>query len=332
MSLREQRANIDPNQKRDEIHNKIKTDYLVDGQYHITRAEQRNIMLIGRTRTGKSTIKMLLVDPTTVPSDLTLKSDTRDPVFESFHINENGMILNVIDTPGLFEHSNSEVDMRDNQMIMRTIEICANRELTKFHVICFCVAITTGINKEDIESLRSLADFLGEEVSRNSCLIVTRCESKNEFQRQKMRTELMEDIYFKEIAHFFQLGIFFSGSLNPDDYEQGSESLYEQYFTICDYRADLIRLFTGNTIEPFLVKDTLISDVRQVLKDLLVKEEQLQETQVKNQELEEIIEQMRAAQINNNEQRIPELIDQLEALGTSAQNRESRHLPHCVIS
>jgi len=252
-------------------------------------------MLIGRTRTGKSTIKRLLVDPTTVPNDLTLKSDTRDPVFESFHINDNKIILNVIDTPGLFEHSNTEVDMRDNETIMRTIEICANRELTKFHVICFCVAITTGINKEDIASLKLLADFLGKEISRNSCLIVTRCESKNDDQRNNMRMELMEDIYFKEIAHFFQLGIFFSGSLNPDDYEQGNESLYAQYFTVSDYRTKLIELFTSN-IEPFPVKETLISDVRHIQKELLIKDAQLQESQAKAKELEKIIEQMRTAQ------------------------------------
>ena len=86
--------------------------------------------------------------------------------------------------------------MRDNETIMRTIEICANRELTKFHVICFCVAITTGINKEDIASLKLLADFLGKEISRNSCLIVTRCESKNDDQRNNMRMELMEDDLF----------------------------------------------------------------------------------------------------------------------------------------
>jgi GTPase Era involved in 16S rRNA processing len=222
MSLREQRAKADPGQKREDIHNKIKEDYYAYGVYHVTRTEQRNIMLIGRTRTGKSTIKSLLVDPTVVPSDLTLKSDTREPIFESFHVKDNQVVLNVIDTPGLFEHSNTEIDIRDNDAILRTIELCANREITKFHVVCFCVAITAGINREDIESLNLLSSFLGKEISRNSCLIVTRCESKTEEQRDKMRSELKDDIHFKEIADFFQLGIFFSGSLNPDDYNRGN--------------------------------------------------------------------------------------------------------------
>ena len=330
MSLRDRRSTVDVSQKRENILNEIIKEYRDCGKFHVTRAEQRSIMLIGRTRTGKSTIKTLLVDPTLVPSDLTLKSDTRDPVFESFYISENQMILNIIDTPGLFEHSNTEVDVRDNHAIMRTIEICANRELTKFHAICFCVAITTGINKEDISSLKLLAEFLGDEVSRNSCLIITRCESKTKSQRDRMRAELMEDVYFKEIAHFFKLGVFFSGSLNPDDYEQANESLYEQFFTICDYRAELIRLFTSN-IEPFLIKDTLISDVRQIRTQLLVKDTQLKETQAKNEGLEKIIQQMREAQTNNPQQ-IPELINQLEAMNTADQNRQSFSLSKCVIS
>lgn len=330
MSLREKRSTTDVAQKRENILNDVIKEYRDYGKYHITRAEQRNIMLIGRTRTGKSTIKSLLVDPTVVPSDLTLKSDTRDPIFESFHINDNKMILNIIDTPGLFEHSSTEVDVRDNQAIMRTIEICANRELTKFHAICFCVAITTGINKEDITSLKLLAQFLGDEISRNSCLIITRCESKNKAQHAKMRAELMEDVYFKEIEHFFKLGVFFSGSLNPDDYEQANDSLYQQFFTICDYRADLIKLFTSD-IEPFLIKDTLISDVRQAQATLVTKDAELKGAQAKNEELAKIIQEMREAQANN-QQQMPELINRLENLNRRDRNKQSFRLNRCVIS
>ncbi|CAF4853478.1 unnamed protein product [Rotaria socialis] len=183
--------------------NEIKADYTTDGKFHVTRAEPRNIMLIGRTRTGKSTIKSLLVDPTVVPTDLTLKSDSRDPLFETFHVSDNRIVLNIIDTPGLFEHGDDEMSIRDNDAILNTIEVCVNREITKFHVVCFCAAVTAGLNREDIDSLKLLVKFLGDEISKNSCLIITRCESKDDQQREKMRKELSEDTYFKEIAPFF---------------------------------------------------------------------------------------------------------------------------------
>ena len=59
-------------------------------------------------------IKTLLVNPTKVPEELTLKSGTREPLFESFHASDNKMVLNIIDTPGLFERGGSEIDIRDN--------------------------------------------------------------------------------------------------------------------------------------------------------------------------------------------------------------------------
>jgi phosphoenolpyruvate carboxylase len=92
----------------------------------------------------------------------------------------------------------------------------------------------------------------------------------------------------------------------------------------------LIELFTSN-IEPFPVKETLISDVRHIQKELLIKDAQLQESQAKAKELENIIGQMRAAQ-ENNQQEMPELIDQLEALNTSEQCKKTHRLTNCVHS
>lgn len=202
-----------------------------------------NILLIGRTRTGKSTINALVVDPTQVPDALTLKSGTREPRFQSFHMAENDVVLNIIDTPGLFEHDTNKVDVRDNDTILRTIGMCMNMEITKFHVICFCVSLTTGVNREDIESLHAWVKYLGLDASKNSCLIITRCESIDEEQRERLKRELSEDMHFKVVRPFFKLGIFFSGAISRDDLERGNDSVYKQFFTINDYRENLIELF-----------------------------------------------------------------------------------------
>ena len=245
------------------------------------QAKSKNIMLIGRSRTGKSTIKMLLVNPTAVPEDLELKSGTKDPLFETFHIQETGTVLNIIDTPGLFERGKKEDGIRDNEMILKTIKICVNREITKFHFICFCASITSGINQQDIESLKILTQFLGRDLSRNSCLIVTHCESKNEQQRKSIREQLSADAHFVDIASFFKLGIFFSGSINRDDYNKGNQSILGQFKTSIDYRSTLIDLFNDDSIEPFQINSKLIKQLLETNSEEKAEQEKLIEMQEK---------------------------------------------------
>ena len=244
--------------------NEIKANYKDEGKFQTTKVEQRNILLIGHSCAGKSTIKSLLLDPTAVPDEQSLKSSTKNQLFESFHIDDNNMVLNIVDIPDLFERGTGKINVRDNETILRTIGICANRELTNFHAICFCVAITVGINQEDIESFKLLINFFGEGISENSCLIITQCESKDEKQRAKISSEFKNDTYFQEIAPFFKLGIFFSGSLNRDDFGKGNYgSLYDQFVTINDYRTKLIELFIGD-IQPFKINEKLIDDARRL--------------------------------------------------------------------
>ncbi|UJR07388.1 hypothetical protein I4U23_011674 [Adineta vaga] len=319
-SIRKRQLVFDPAEKRDRIKNEIEIDYKENGKYQVTRVDQRNVMLIGHTRTGKSTIKSLLVDPTVVADDLILKSGTKDPLFESFYVHDNRIVLNIIDTPGLFEHGTTEIDVRDNQTILHTISICVNREITKFHVIGFCVTITNGINQEDIASLKLLIDFLGKEISRNSCIIVTRCESKDQSQRERMRAELLEDSYFREIAPFFQLGIFFSGSLNRDDFNRGHDSLYEQFFTINDYRTQLIELFTSN-IEPFPISDMIISQVWRCQDEGTSKDEELNKLRDQAEAQAKTIEELLLNR-ENDEEIIAELVDRLRRI--NARQREER--------
>ena len=103
-SLRERRTLANTNQRRERIMNELKVEYSDHGKFQITRANQRNILLIGCSRTGKSTIKSLFVDPSVIPDDLSLREETkREPVVESFHVSEKHIILNIIDAPSLFE-------------------------------------------------------------------------------------------------------------------------------------------------------------------------------------------------------------------------------------
>ncbi|CAF1256578.1 unnamed protein product [Adineta ricciae] len=260
-TLRERYRTDNLESKRNKITQEIVQDFKENGLYKMKKVEHVNILIIGRTRTGKSTIKALLVDPTSVPSELTLKSGTRDPQFQAFNLKDKDTVINIIDTPGLFERGSKEVDIRDNDTILNAIKLCATMEITKFHAICFCVSVTVGINREDIQSIETLIEYFGEETSKNSCLIITHCESKNEEQREKLRKELVEDAAFHKIAPFFKLGILFSGSINRDDYNNGSECVYNQYFAAVDYRTQLIEKFLS-VRDPLPINQMRISPER----------------------------------------------------------------------
>ena len=64
MALRETRKAIGGEAKRKELLTKLEADHEKHGQDKMRQVKSKNIMIIGRTRSGKSTIKSLLVDPT----------------------------------------------------------------------------------------------------------------------------------------------------------------------------------------------------------------------------------------------------------------------------
>ncbi|UJR17420.1 hypothetical protein I4U23_004315 [Adineta vaga] len=279
MSIRDRvRKNNNLAEKREKLMDDIQKDYEQNGEYGVSQATMKNIILLGRTRTGKSTIKSLLVNPTTIPEDFSLFAGTESPIVESYHVTGKNVMLNIIDTPGFVERGTDKLEARNDEYILNILDECINREFTKCHVICFCIAITCGINDQDIQILRLLLDILGNSISNNSCLIVTHCESKSEDERAKLKSELSEDKHFKEIVNFFKLGIFFSGALNRDDYNTANDSLIDQFVTISEYRTMLIEMFTSDIV-PFPLDATGMSKLRRAREHGALKENELHQAQ-----------------------------------------------------
>ncbi|CAF1375026.1 unnamed protein product [Adineta steineri] len=256
----------DLDSRRAEIKNNIEDAYNTHVRHKVRKVEQKNILLIGRTRTGKSTIKRVLVNPTVVTEEMTLASQTKEATFESFVIDDNHTVLNIIDTPGLFERGTDVQKVQDNAAILKTIERCIEREITKFHLVAFCASFESGINEDDVKSIKALIDFLGPDVSKNSCLVVTRCESKNTEQLQNLKNEIKSDIHFKPLAGYFKQGVFFFGALDRDSWNNATDNLYRQFENIVQYRELLIKLLGENTT-PFAVKDSNVSDFRKLVEE-----------------------------------------------------------------
>ena len=233
----------------------------IDGTYrrhvrHRCRSVQyRNLLLLGRSRSGISTFKDFLKDPRTIATDCSVYSQTRDVTTDSFIIDDSNLVLNVTDTPGWFQHWRDEADFRDNQEILQTIKRYIERETRRFHVMGFCVSISSGFGEEDFALMRLVMKYLGPQAANNCCLIFTRCESKSEAQQNRIRDEIRSEITLKPLLDYCKLGIFFSGCLNHDDYIAANELLYKQFQNIVSYRDEFIQLLSRDIV-PFTVQDS----------------------------------------------------------------------------
>jgi hypothetical protein len=244
------RPAIDIEARRAEIQHEIHQMYAdfegperqTDDQQHYIN---RNILLVGPSKGGKTTFRHVLADPRYVPEELSLRaeSQTEATCERNIHLPSSNITLNIVELPEKMigtKHSLSEIDAA-----------CKRLGLQDFHLVCLCVSFNTGINGIALESFERLINYLGQEKVRpNLCLIVTRCESKDDAQREKLRDEVVNDVDYKRISCNLGRGIYFSGALNPDDWNRPSEALLDQFETIYNYRKSLLWLIQAD-IEPF---------------------------------------------------------------------------------
>jgi GTPase SAR1 family protein len=243
--------------KQKAIDNKVCDAFLSRVPSKCINVVTRNIVMIGRTRSGKSTFKKFLVNPTIVAENMTIFSDTKVPEINSFLLyqpelfqhnasnvlREDGehersvspIVLNIMDTPGLFESRDDGDQSRTNKEILKLIEDCMKREICQYHAIFFCASLDTGSNKEDLDSFMIIRNFLGKDVTKHACLIITRCESKTEQQRTALLEEMRRQTQYREMIDFFKGGVFFSGALNFDDYNTGDEGKITRQFQAIDF-------------------------------------------------------------------------------------------------
>ncbi|CAF4280412.1 unnamed protein product, partial [Rotaria sp. Silwood2] len=157
------------------------------------------------------------------------------------------MTLTAVDTPGLFDRRSYTHDMQlvDNE-IDNIKNMCIRQGVTEFHLICFCASLEAGINNQDLQAIEKFLDYFGLELAQHLCMVITRCESKNEQQRELIRAEIERDTYFQSITRRLNKGIYFSGALKCDDWNRANDAILLQFYNICEYRNKLIELLENS--------------------------------------------------------------------------------------
>ncbi len=234
----------------DKIHNKYNFEACID----------RNVILIGRSRTGKSTIAEVLGDVFYMARETDLYTETNSTEFHKFisPIIDNGMraFLTIVDTPGFFAISksgSSQPIIRDNLAVRKFIDLCIAHDVTNVHFFALTINLLGGINQEDIGTMIYVQQHY-HYLSSHAALIITHCEEEiDPMRREYMINNLFEhsDLVQRDLKSFFKKGIFFMGAIRHLCYvNQDAGALTREYKQVSIMRTELIEKIIASEI-PF---------------------------------------------------------------------------------
>jgi len=156
---------------------KFLNDLPINNDLIIEECKIRNVLLLGSTSGGKTTMKNMIINPKTVAGRYSAYSKTKFPTVECLICTHNKQKYNInfIDTPGLFEKT---IDNRDRTIseIQSVIIDCIQQEVTKIHCVFFFFAYTSVLRDQDKDAIKEfLTSF--PNLKDKAYIIFTRCEN-----------------------------------------------------------------------------------------------------------------------------------------------------------
>jgi hypothetical protein len=245
------KSKINIEAKREEIMKNIDQqyeNYLEEEKHNHVQPKAyviRNLLLLGTSKSGKTTFRNVLVDPGYLPKQLTLLSLSYIEInyISDVQPKSSSISLNIIEIPS------NMIDVNSN--LSEINQTCIDLGIVDIHFVCFCASFLMGIDGYAAKSFIRIIEHFGQEKLRHNLLfIITQCEMKNDEQRRNIKNELLQDKDFGKLIQNQADRIFFFGALNPDDYNKANDSLYDQFETVYYYRKKLLE-FIQRDIRPF---------------------------------------------------------------------------------
>ena len=213
----------------EELHRIIKNTIHKIDEFQMKELNTRNIILMGRARTGKSTVARTLQDTSYVPNrTLSLYSETKKIEFHpvATPIPRNGPLFNfnIIDTPGFYDQTEKIGQRLTNEYTTHLIEECMKKDMTNIHCFAFVFNLHNGINNEDIESMLHVQKTYAS-VKKHMILLLTHSEETTKEVRETLLTNFFkhEVVANNNLKDFFGAGVFYMGCFrsqlrdNPDE-------------------------------------------------------------------------------------------------------------------
>lgn len=191
----------------------------------LSNNHEKKILLVGGSRSGKTTLGDVICDLCEEPEELSLLSASRRPSTMIKKI--DGVQMTLIDTPGLF----ADRKLTNDQII----------EMIKNHVwdfaevdrVIFCISTCAGIDDEQIEAIEILIALLEGKVDKFG-LCITRAEDKNSNWQIQITEQILQHRRMAPLISKHPMEIMFSGCVDPGmAYNQKHlERMYENLQTM----------------------------------------------------------------------------------------------------
>jgi len=213
-----------------------------------------NILLVGRSQVGKSTLIESLQDPT-YSSRRNGISQTREPTYKRLKLiggDKKEYTLNIIDTPGFQEIRHDPNETRTDQKLFDLLRtVLEDGRMSGLNMIGF-VSVLGSTSQNDIDTFKSLIDFFGPQYKLISALILTHCDKVTDEKMKELTEQLKRHPKCAEVVNYCELGIHYHGTLDVDDLETYDVNLRERMRDFAlnrlkPMRAELINFLLGRS-------------------------------------------------------------------------------------
>lgn len=179
---------------------------------------QHNILLLGESRTGKSTYRNVLHNINHV-TKLEVWRGTIVPNSSTTLFNVDGKFvsLNILDTPGFGEASVSNV--RTDSNLQNIIVDFVKKDITSLSLILITVNGSGGLTSSQIKKITDCLRFLGRQVAKKTCLLVTHFENRTEEDEKKWISEFKSNKRMRFLTRACQGGFLFTGALDDNQFK-----------------------------------------------------------------------------------------------------------------